>query len=183
MFDIGFSELLVIAVVALLVLGPERLPKAARFAGLWVRRARTQWNSVKSEFERELADEDVKRTLRDTQDALRQAHASLRDAGSHLEQEFHSARDTLMHGPPPAAGAALPAVAAAGESAHAVETHEHAPHDIEEDDVLESSRYMMDDEPLPEDFDAAGEARGMRDEPDDATDADGRGDDHHVPQR
>ena len=38
MFDIGFSELLVIAVVALLVLGPERLPKAARFAGLWVRR-------------------------------------------------------------------------------------------------------------------------------------------------
>lgn len=41
MFDIGFSELLVIAVVALVVLGPERLPKAARFAGLWVRRART----------------------------------------------------------------------------------------------------------------------------------------------
>ncbi|MCJ1888528.1 Sec-independent protein translocase protein TatB, partial [Pseudomonas sp. LA21] len=40
MFDIGFSELLVIAVVALVVLGPERLPKAARFAGLWVRRAR-----------------------------------------------------------------------------------------------------------------------------------------------
>ena len=35
MFDIGFSELLVIAVVALVVLGPERLPKAARFAGLW----------------------------------------------------------------------------------------------------------------------------------------------------
>ena len=46
MFDVGFSELLLIAVVALLVLGPERLPKAARFAGLWVRRARAQWNSV-----------------------------------------------------------------------------------------------------------------------------------------
>ena len=43
MFDIGFSELLVIAVVALLVLGPERLPTAARFAGLWVRKARAQW--------------------------------------------------------------------------------------------------------------------------------------------
>ena len=56
MFDVGFSELLVIAVVALLVLGPERLPKAARFAGLWVRRARAQWNSVKAEFERDLAD-------------------------------------------------------------------------------------------------------------------------------
>ena len=43
MFDIGFSELLVIAVVALLVLGPERLPKAARYAGLWVRKARGHW--------------------------------------------------------------------------------------------------------------------------------------------
>jgi sec-independent protein translocase protein TatB len=43
MFDIGFSELLIIAVVALLVLGPERLPRAARLAGMWVRRARAQW--------------------------------------------------------------------------------------------------------------------------------------------
>ncbi|MCX7043317.1 MAG: Sec-independent protein translocase protein TatB [Gammaproteobacteria bacterium] len=61
MFDVGFSELLIVAVVALLVLGPERLPKAARFAGLWVRRARAQWYSVKSELERELAAEEFKR--------------------------------------------------------------------------------------------------------------------------
>ena len=47
MFDVGFSELLIIAVVALLVLGPERLPKATRFAGLWVRKARAQWYSVR----------------------------------------------------------------------------------------------------------------------------------------
>ena len=64
MFDIGFSEMLVIAVVALVVLGPERLPKAARFAGLWVRRARAQWNSVKDELERELAADELKRELR-----------------------------------------------------------------------------------------------------------------------
>ena len=63
MFDVGFSELLIIAVVALLVLGPERLPKAARFAGLWMRRARAQWYSVKAEFERELASEELKRSL------------------------------------------------------------------------------------------------------------------------
>ena len=63
MFDIGFGELLLIAVVALVVLGPERLPKAARFAGLWVRRARAQWYSVKSELERELEAEDLKRGL------------------------------------------------------------------------------------------------------------------------
>jgi sec-independent protein translocase protein TatB len=64
MFDVGFSELLIIAVVALLVLGPERLPKAARFAGLWMRRARAQWYSVKAELERELASEEMQRSLK-----------------------------------------------------------------------------------------------------------------------
>jgi len=74
MFDIGFSELLVIAVVALVVLGPQRLPKAARFAGLWVRKARAQWYSVKSEFEREMAAEDLKRSIGDpTRDLRRDA--------------------------------------------------------------------------------------------------------------
>ena len=63
MFDVGFSEVLLIAVVALLVLGPERLPKAARFTGLWVRRARSQWDSVRTELERELAAEDIKRSV------------------------------------------------------------------------------------------------------------------------
>ncbi len=106
MFDVGFSELLVIAVVALLVLGPERLPKAARFAGLWVRRARAQWNSVKAEFERDIADDELKRTLRETQASLRDAHASLRDAGNQMQREFHDARealrgDDLMRGPQP----------------------------------------------------------------------------------
>ena len=105
MFDVGFSELLVIAVVALLVLGPERLPKAARFAGLWVRRARAQWNSVKSEFERALASDELKRSLRDTQDSLREAQDSLRNVGSRLRREVESASDDVMRGP------ALPAAA------------------------------------------------------------------------
>src|SRR4029079_17772169 len=64
MFEVGFSEMLVIAFVALVVLGPERLPKAARFAGLWVRRARAQWYSVKAELERELANDELQRSLK-----------------------------------------------------------------------------------------------------------------------
>jgi len=60
MFEVGFSEMLVIAFVALVVLGPEKLPKAARFAGLWMRRARAQWYSVKAELEREIAAEQLK---------------------------------------------------------------------------------------------------------------------------
>jgi sec-independent protein translocase protein TatB len=66
MFDLGFTELLLTAVVALLVLGPERLPRAARMGGLMLRRARASWYSVKSQFERELADEELKRSLQAT---------------------------------------------------------------------------------------------------------------------
>jgi len=84
-FDIGFSELLLIAVVALVVLGPERLPKAARFAGLWVRRARNQWDSVKQELERELHAEELKRNLQDVRQSMQQAEAGLRDQAQHVQ--------------------------------------------------------------------------------------------------
>jgi len=73
-FDVGFSEMLVIAVVALLVLGPERLPAAARTVGALLRKARQSFESVKSEVERELRDEELKRALKDMpqpQDAIR----------------------------------------------------------------------------------------------------------------
>lgn len=93
MFDIGFSELLVIAVVALVVLGPERLPRAARFAGLWVRRARAQWYSVKAELEHDLAADELRRSLRDTEDALRRAGADLRSSGDEVRREFDGLRD------------------------------------------------------------------------------------------
>lgn len=88
MFDIGFSELFVAAIVALLVLGPERLPKAARFTGLWVRKARAQWYSVKSELENELADEDLKRSLQQARDDLAQARSDLQRSGSDVRREF-----------------------------------------------------------------------------------------------
>lgn len=63
MFDIGFSELVLVAIVALVVLGPERLPKAARVAGMWVGRARRTLASVKQEIDRELRAEELTRIL------------------------------------------------------------------------------------------------------------------------
>ena len=63
MFDIGFWELALIAVVALLVLGPERLPKAARTAGLWVGRARRVMANLKSEIDREIKAEELKEIM------------------------------------------------------------------------------------------------------------------------
>jgi sec-independent protein translocase protein TatB len=86
-FDIGFSELLVIAVVALVVLGPERLPKAARFAGLWVRRARNQWDSVKQELERELQAEEIKRQMQDVRQGMQDTENQLRASGEAIRRE------------------------------------------------------------------------------------------------
>ena len=88
MFDFSSGELLVIAVVALVVLGPERLPKAARFIGMWVRKARSQWNSVRDELERELAAEELKRELKTAQDNLRRAEEEIRQQTSDTEQGF-----------------------------------------------------------------------------------------------
>ncbi|MDQ1091122.1 sec-independent protein translocase protein TatB [Xanthomonas sacchari] len=113
MFDIGFSELLVIAVVALVVLGPERLPKAARFAGLWVRRARAQWDSVKQELERELEAEELKRSLHDVQSSLRQAETQLRDGGQELQRQTEALRREIDPNPPvPPADSVPPAFTA-----------------------------------------------------------------------
>ncbi|MCF7749338.1 Sec-independent protein translocase protein TatB [Bacillus subtilis subsp. subtilis] len=95
MFDIGFSELLVIAVVALVVLGPERLPKAARFAGLWVRRARTQWDSVKQELERELHADEIKRQFRDVQSSVQDTEAQLRASGEAVRREAEQMRQDV----------------------------------------------------------------------------------------
>ena len=107
MFDVGFSELLIIAVVALLVLGPERLPKAARFAGLWVRRARAQWYSVKAELERELASEDLKRHLKtplsELQPQMKALEKELRDQLSGIDTGpvLLAAEPTQLDKPPP----------------------------------------------------------------------------------
>lgn len=106
MFDIGFSELLVIAVVALVVLGPERLPKAARFAGLWVRRARNQWDSVKQELERELHADEIKRQFHDVQSSVQDTEAQLRASGEAVRREAEQMRhDVARHGDEVAAAA------------------------------------------------------------------------------
>jgi sec-independent protein translocase protein TatB len=64
MFDIGAMELIVVGVVALIVVGPERLPKLARTAGLWIGRARRAFLSVKEEIDREIKADELKEILR-----------------------------------------------------------------------------------------------------------------------
>ena len=63
MFDIGFTELLLVGLVALVVLGPERLPGAVRTAGLWIGRIKRSFNSIKAEVEREIGADEIRRQL------------------------------------------------------------------------------------------------------------------------
>lgn len=91
MFDVGFSELLLIGIVALLVLGPERLPGAARTLGALLRRARTSFESVKSEVERELRDEELKRVLKE----MPQPAEALRSLSEPIEREAAALSDSV----------------------------------------------------------------------------------------
>jgi sec-independent protein translocase protein TatB len=67
MFDIGFTELLLIGVVALVVLGPDRLPGAVRTAGLWIGRIKRSFSAIKAEVEREIGADEIRRQLHNEQ--------------------------------------------------------------------------------------------------------------------
>jgi sec-independent protein translocase protein TatB len=99
MIEISFGKLLLLAVVALIVLGPEKLPHAARTAGLLIRRMRNGWDNVKAEVEREIQAEEIKRTLRETAESARSAHDSVRDgirgAGQDIRETGDRVRDTF----------------------------------------------------------------------------------------
>ncbi|ODN68315.1 MULTISPECIES: Sec-independent protein translocase protein TatB [Methylophaga] len=68
MFDIGFWELLLIAVVALVVVGPERLPKLVRVCGLWLGRANASLQAVKNDIAKELRAEEIKQAFQKPDD-------------------------------------------------------------------------------------------------------------------
>ncbi len=87
MFDIGFTELMVIFVVALLVIGPERLPVVARKVGLYLGKMRRSFQSIKNEVEQELEIEAVKAQLKE--------NAMLAEA-KELEQELSKTIETVQ---------------------------------------------------------------------------------------
>jgi len=63
MFDVGFSELVMVGLVALLVIGPERLPKIARLAGFWLGKSRSMIASVKDEIKQEFHAEEMRQLM------------------------------------------------------------------------------------------------------------------------
>ena len=86
MFDVGFWELAIIAVIALLVIGPERLPKAARTAGLWVGRARRMVTDVKADIDREIRDGDLAE-LKKAGEELKKTQSAVESAGAEIIED------------------------------------------------------------------------------------------------
>lgn len=83
MFDIGFPELLLVAIVGLLVIGPNRLPEALRTLGLWLGRMRRSFNTVKAEIEKEVGMDEVRRQLHNEAvlDEMKRIEREVKDTG------------------------------------------------------------------------------------------------------
>ena len=78
MFDVGFTEILLLSLVGLLVLGPERLPGVARTLGGMARKARSSWLSLKRSIEAEMQAEELKEPLKHFQDEIKNTADDLR---------------------------------------------------------------------------------------------------------
>ena len=88
MFDIGFSEIFVIALVALIVIGPERLPKVARTLGHLFGRMQRYVNDVKADISREMELEELRKLQASVQDAARSIEQSVNQEISTAESQF-----------------------------------------------------------------------------------------------
>ncbi|MBK8336172.1 MAG: Sec-independent protein translocase subunit TatB [Sterolibacteriaceae bacterium] len=126
MFDVGFSELMVIAVVALLVLGPERLPKVARTAGHLLGRLQRYVNDVKADINREMQLDELRKMQQQIADSARDFETSVNKELVAVETEVNQSIEAVTR-PPLAEAPAQPAAdlraasgtqpAAAGETA------------------------------------------------------------------
>lgn len=127
MFDVGFAELLIIGVVALLVIGPERLPGAVRTASAWINRFRRGFNEIKQEVQQELHNDAVLQDLK-----------QLRDTGEDLRRDAANFGQDLKDGLVGDNGKTVPENAGATETkpqqiaAKEPEAHEQLPLDPEQ---------------------------------------------------
>ncbi len=99
MFDIGFFELLVIAIVSLVIIGPERLPETVRSVSLWIGRLKRSLRETRSEIEKQIGADDIRRQLHN-EEIMRNLEATRRDIEGAVDPE----RSKRMHGhygPPP----------------------------------------------------------------------------------
>lgn len=97
MFDVGFFELVLLGVVALLVLGPEKLPGAIRTTSLWVGRLRRSFNNIKQDIEREIGADDIRRQLRNEAilDKFKNTKSQVTDTMNMVKKETEAFRKNV----------------------------------------------------------------------------------------
>ena len=100
MFDIGFSELLLFGVIALIVLGPEKLPKAARTAGQWYAKIRRTVSTLQSEIEAEFDLAETRQQMQEELAKIRQTEAEMRREMAEMRgsmREFEYSQNQSLH--------------------------------------------------------------------------------------
>lgn len=93
MFEIGFQEIVVIALLALIVLGPEKLPKLAAKLGHWTGRARSMARNLRQQLESEISYDELLKQKQEAEDALRKATEAPMDFHADLNREINSTLD------------------------------------------------------------------------------------------
>lgn len=111
MFDIGFSEMAVIGVVALIVIGPEKLPKVARTVGILLGRAQRYVGDIKSDINRQIQLEELKKLQEQIENQARELDSSIRKEAYSVESSLNETVQALTQSvqatePAPAADAA-----------------------------------------------------------------------------
>lgn len=97
MDNIGFTELVLLGVIALVVLGPEKLPGAIRTASLWIGRLRRSFNSIKTDIEREIGADEIRRQLRNEaiMEKFKQTKTQVNDAVSAVRKTTEEIRKSV----------------------------------------------------------------------------------------
>ena len=130
MFDIGFWEILLILVLALLVLGPERLPQAARSVGYWVGKGRRYIEGVKEQVGSEFDATELKRLLHNQDVQIKELQNKITETGSSLKDSYTDDLDVTD-----------------GPEVHHAPQYEILEDDFEDEDEDEDERSSV---PLPE---------------------------------
>ncbi|MEO8777228.1 MAG: Sec-independent protein translocase protein TatB [Rhodanobacter sp.] len=120
MIEFSLGKLVLLALIALIVLGPEKLPGAARTAGALLRRVRSGWDDVRSEVERELQVEEIRRAARE---AAAQAEAAQQEIKDGLQQVHGSVTEVVNE----VTATGQPAIEHVIEATHTVEAAEANP--------------------------------------------------------
>jgi sec-independent protein translocase protein TatB len=123
-FDIGFSEIVVIAVVALIVIGPERLPKVARTLGHMFGRLQRYVNEVKADINREMELDELRKLQSQVQSAARDIEQSVTHAAQSVETGMRSVESELNRAGASEASAGAPAAASPSVSAESAAPRE-----------------------------------------------------------